>query len=160
MGWVSEDSEGYKHVWGKVENAVRMVIPKTPPSINKPAPANPGRTVKGPVPHSPLTVQGSGPVKTSPARKAPASKDRPTAVGETKPNTAEPDKVKVAPMWVMLGDADDTTYTLMADDDPVRLDLIKQESLDTVKPQPAAWLVADGKVAQLGAEEVKMLTGE
>ena len=69
-------------------------------------------------------------------------------------------KIAVTPMWVALNDADGTTYTLMADNDPVRLDLIKRESLDTVKPQPAAWLVTDGKVAELSVDEVKMLTGK
>ena len=69
-------------------------------------------------------------------------------------------KVAVTPMWVALNDADGTTYTLMADNDAVRLDLIKSESLDKVKPQPAAWLVTDGKVAALSVDEVKMLTSK
>ena len=157
MGWVSEDSKGYDHVWGKVENAVRMVIPKTPPSINKSAPANAGHTVKGSVPHSPLTVQGSGPVKAKPAKKAPASKDRPTAVGETKPQT--PQTVTVAPMWVKLQNADgDDIYRQIPDNDPVRKDLIVQEALDVVNPQPAAWLIDGGVVAALSAEEAALLT--
>ena len=65
----------------------------------------------------------------------------------------------VAVMWVKLKNADgDDIYRRVADNDAVRLDVIKRESLDTVSPQPAAWLVDGGTVGALSAAEAALLT--
>ena len=90
-------------------------------------------------------------------RKNPASAKR-----EKNPAKQSAKSPTVAPMWVELNGSGGTTYTLMADDDAVRLDLIKRESLDKVKPQPAGWLVdgASGKFGELSADQVKTLTGK
>lgn len=71
----------------------------------------------------------------------------------------KPPTVAVAPLWIKLQNADgDDIYRLVPDNDPVRLDLIQRESLDT-KPQPAAWLVDGGTVGALSAAEASLLTG-
>lgn len=73
--------------------------------------------------------------------------------------TPKPQTVAVATMWVKLQNADgDDIYRQVPDNDAVRLDVIKRESLDT-KPQPAAWLIDGGTVAALSAAEASLLTG-
>ena len=82
--------------------------------------------------------------------------------GTKKPAAKKPGRPPtVAPMWMELNGTGGITYTLMPNNDAVRLDLIKREGLDTVKPQPAGWLVdgASGTVGALSADQVKTLSG-